>query len=57
MVLPAARPHCRWRQLRERGTLAGGSVLRHGESGEVELCRLVSGAVFSMDRGGRVDGQ
>ena len=46
-VLAARRPHSQMRQVLRRGVDGAGTVLRHGAADEVELRRLVGGAVLN----------
>ena len=46
-VLTVRKPHSQWKRLQRRGTAGGGNVLRHGAAEEVELRRLVGGAVLN----------
>ena len=45
-VLTARKPHSAWRRLRARGAGKGSGALKHGSADEVELRRLVGGAVL-----------
>ena len=54
-VLAARKPHSQWRRMQGRGAAEGGKALRHGSAEEVELRRLVGGAVLRTGEG-EVDG-
>ena len=54
-VLAARKPHSQWRRMQKRGSGEGGKALRHGSADEVELRRLVGGAVLRTGEG-EVDG-
>ena len=54
-VLTARKPHSQWRRMQARGNEEGGKALQHGSADEVELRRLVGGAVLRTGEG-EVDG-
>lgn len=54
-VLTARKPHSQWRRMQARGKEEGGKALKHGSAEEVELRRLVGGAVLRTGEG-EVDG-
>ena len=54
-VLAARKPHSQWRRMLKRGGEEGGKALRHGAADEVEMRRLVGGAVLRTGEG-EVDG-